>query len=115
MRAAAHAHPPTPSGKRTGGPADAPQAFRLYVSMTSPISVRAVANARSFLEAYLPGRHRLEVLNIAEHLDAARADQVVASPTLIRTAPLPLRRFIGDLSDVERLRGLLGLATPARK
>lgn len=113
MKAAAHVHPSGPASKRAGAPAEAPQAYRLYVSATSPISTRAIANARRFLDAYLPGRHRLEVLNIAEHVEAARADQVVASPTLIRTAPLPPRRFIGDLSNVDRLCALLGLARPA--
>jgi circadian clock protein KaiB len=97
----------------SGSPTETAQTYRLYVSATSPISTRAIANARRFLDAHLPGRHQLEVLNIAEHLEAARADQVVASPTLIRTAPLPARRFIGDLSDIDRLRVALGLATPA--
>ena len=112
MKAAGHAHPFDPAGKRTSAPAEAPQAYRLYVSATSPISTRAIANTRRFLDAHLPGRHRLEVLNIAEHLERARADQVVASPTLIRIAPLPPRRFIGDLSNIDRLRVSLGLAIP---
>ena len=90
-------------------PSDA-QSFRLYISATSPISSRAVVNVRRFLDETLPGRHRLAVLNIADHVKDARADQVVASPTLLRVSPLPVRRFIGDMSDVERLRALLGLS-----
>lgn len=92
---------------------DDAQSFRLYVSSASPISSRAVVNARRFLERFLPGRHSLVVLNIAENIADARADQIVASPTLIRTAPLPMRRFIGDMSDVDRLRASLGLAVPS--
>ncbi|HEY4067334.1 MAG TPA: circadian clock KaiB family protein [Burkholderiaceae bacterium] len=90
-------------------PADGQQ-YRLYVTAGSPISSRAVVNARRFFEAQLPGRHRLSVLDIAEHIALARADQVVASPTLIRLLPLPQRRFIGDMSDTGRLIASLGLA-----
>ncbi|MEJ8823675.1 circadian clock KaiB family protein [Variovorax humicola] len=85
------------------------QTFRLYVSGMSPISLRAISNARRFLEEALPGRHRLSVMNIVEHVQTACADQVVASPTLLRVSPLPQRRFIGDLSDTARLRRSLGL------
>jgi circadian clock protein KaiB len=90
-------------------PAEA-QSYRLYISSASPISSRAIVNARRFFEASMPGRYRLAILNIADHVKAARRDQIVASPTLIRIAPLPQRRFIGDLSDAEQLRRLLGIA-----
>ena len=68
-----------------------------------------MVNARRFFESHLPGAHRLEVLDIAQHVEAARADQIIASPTLVRLTPLPQRRLIGDLSDTERLRATLGL------
>lgn len=83
--------------------------YRLYVSMASPISLRAIANARRILQEAYPGTHQLTVLNIAENVDAARADQIIVSPTLLRLAPLPQRRFIGDLSDLGRLRKAFGL------
>jgi circadian clock protein KaiB len=86
------------------------QTFRLYVISASPASSRAMVNARRFFEQYLPGAHRLDVLDIAENVEAARADQIIASPTLVRLTPLPRRRLIGDLSDTERLRVTLGLA-----
>lgn len=78
--------------------------LRLYVTGATPASARAVVNARRFCETHLTGRYRLEVLDIGEHVEQAAADQIIAAPTLIRLAPLPLRRFIGDLSDDERLR-----------
>ncbi len=86
------------------------QHYRLYVTAGSPISSRAVVNARQFFETHLPGAHRLSVLDIAQHVAQARADQVIASPTLIRLLPLPQRRFIGDMSDTTRLIASLGLA-----
>lgn len=91
--------------------ADDGQEFRLYVSAASPISSRAIVNARRFLDRHLLGRHVLTVLDIADHVAQARADQVVASPTLIRLSPLPQRRFIGDMSDTRRLAVSLGLET----
>jgi len=84
--------------------------YRLYVTAGSPVSSRAVVNARRFFEARLPGTHRLAVLDIAAHVEQARLDQIVASPTLIRLSPLPRRRFIGDMSDTARLSASLGLA-----
>jgi circadian clock protein KaiB len=81
--------------------------LRLYVTGATPASARAVVNARRFCETHLAGRYRLEVLDIGEHVAQATEDQIVAAPTLIRLAPLPLRRFIGDLSDDERLRRTL--------
>ena len=91
------------------------QLYRLYVSSASPVSSRAVVNARRFFERHLPGQHRLHVLDIATHVASARDDQIVASPTLIRMSPLPRRRFIGDMSDTVRLRESLGLTTPVEE
>jgi len=86
-----------------------PFVFRLYVSGATPASARAVVNARRIFETHLPGRYHLEIFEIGEHVHQAAADQVVAAPTLVKLAPLPLRRFIGDLSNVERLLAALHL------
>jgi circadian clock protein KaiB len=83
--------------------------LRLYVSSAAPSSSRAVVNTRRFCEAHLDGRYELEILNISENVEQAARDQVVAAPTLLRLKPLPLRRFIGDMSNPERLLDGLGL------
>jgi circadian clock protein KaiB len=85
------------------------QVFRLYVTPASPISARAIVNARRFMESRLPGAHRLEVLDISANVPQAIADEIIASPTLVRVTPAPSRRFIGDLTDVSRLEAVLGL------
>ncbi|MBF5005868.1 circadian clock KaiB family protein [Diaphorobacter caeni] len=87
--------------------------FRLYVSAVSPLSARAIVNARQFLNAHLPGAYELNVLDIATHVADAKRDQVIASPTLVRYAPLPSRRVVGDLSDVARMRDWFCLQPPA--
>jgi circadian clock protein KaiB len=69
--------------------------------------MRAIANIKGICENYLKGRYQLEVIDIYENPSLGKGEQIIASPTLIKKLPLPLRRFIGDLSNTERI--LLGL------
>jgi circadian clock protein KaiB len=89
--------------------------LRLYVTMGTPTSSRAIANIRRLCEQQLePGRYRLDVFNIADHIERATADEIIASPTLVRVSPLPRRRFIGDLSNSQTISSMLGaLAVPS--
>lgn len=81
--------------------------LRLFVTGATPRSTRAIANLREVLERELPGRYDLEIIDIYQHPEAASTYQVLAAPTLVKLLPEPVRRIIGDLSDVERvLRGL---------
>jgi circadian clock protein KaiB len=77
--------------------------LRLWVSAAAPLSARAVVNTRAFCEKHLPGRYELEILSIADHVERAARDEVIAAPTLLRVWPLPVRRFIGDMSNPDRL------------
>ncbi len=94
--------------------------LRLYVTGSTPRSARATSNVRRICEEHLEGRYDLEVFDISQHPALAQGEQIVAAPTLIKKAPLPLRRFIGDMSETERiLRGLdlreaLEKTSPAR-
>ena len=83
--------------------------LRLWVSSAAPLSARAVVNTRAFCETHLPGRYELEILSIADNVERASSDQVIAAPTLMRVWPLPVRRFIGDMSNSARLLDGLGL------
>ncbi len=87
--------------------------FRLYVSGATHSSLRAVVNSRKLFERYLKGRYKLEILNIAECVSMAREDQIVATPTLVKLRPQPLRRYIGDISRVEQLLRSLNLESTA--
>ena len=84
--------------------------LRLYVTDATPKSARAIANTRRILEEHLPGEYSLEILNIAEHVAQATQGQIICAPTLLRLAPPPARRIIGDMSDVARV--LKGLDVP---
>ena len=89
--------------------------LRLYVAGQSPRSLQAFANLKQLCEEHLAGRYEIEVVDLVEHPSLARADDILAIPTLVRLLPAPLRKIIGDLSDVERV--LVGLrlgAEPAR-
>jgi circadian clock protein KaiB len=81
--------------------------LRLFVSGTTPRSVRAIQNIRAICEEKLQGRYDLEVVDIYQHPERARPEQVVVTPTLVKSLPAPVRRLIGDLSNEERV--LVGL------
>jgi circadian clock protein KaiB len=87
----------------SAAPADVACVLRLYISAAAPLSARAIVNARLFLEKHLSGRYELHILSIAEHVQQAIEDQVIAAPTLLKIWPPPARRFIGDLSDTSSL------------
>jgi circadian clock protein KaiB len=86
-----------------------PQVYsmRLFVTGVTPRSTRAIANLRRLCEEHLPGRYKLEVVDVYQQPRLAREGQIIAAPTLIKQFPLPLRKFIGDMSNTRSL--LLGL------
>lgn len=77
--------------------------FRLYVSGVTNRSTKAITNLKTICDAHLAGRYELEVIDIYKQPDKAYTEQIVAAPTLVKQLPAPLRRFIGDLSDTQRL------------
>ena len=88
-------------------PAAPPYVLRLYITGSTPRSVRAIENMRRICEEHLAGRYDLEVIDIYQRPEAAREFQLIAAPTLVRLLPEPLRRIIGDLSDRDKvLHGL---------
>ena len=86
--------------------------LRLFVTGTTARSQRAIANMRKICEENLAGRFDLEVIDVYQNPEATRDLQVLATPTLVKVLPEPLRRIIGDLSDRERVLAGLNL-TPA--
>jgi circadian clock protein KaiB len=77
--------------------------LRLYVAGTTPRSMQAILDARAFCESHLADSYQLEVIDIYQQPALARDEQIVAVPTLVRSLPPPLRRLVGDLSDVDRV------------
>ena len=87
--------------------------LRLYVTGTTPASTRAIEKVKSVCEEHLRGRYELEVIDIYQMPALAKDHQIIATPTLIKILPSPLRRFIGDLSKVEKI--LFGLDLREKK
>ena len=81
--------------------------LRLYVAGQTPKSITAFDNLKRLCDEHLPGRYRIEVIDLLKTPKLARDDQILAIPTLVRKLPAPVRKIIGDLSDTERT--LVGL------
>ena len=81
--------------------------LRLYITGLTPRSIEALENIKRILETHLKGRYELEVRDIRKHPERAAEAQLVAAPTMVKELPEPLRKFVGDMSDEERI--LLGL------
>jgi circadian clock protein KaiB len=81
--------------------------LRLYIAGTTPRSTRAVMNIKEICENALASRYNLEVIDIYQQPSLAKECQIIAAPTLIKELPLPLRKFIGDMSNTEKI--LVGL------
>jgi circadian clock protein KaiB len=83
--------------------------LRLYVTGSTPRSAAAILNIMEFCKTHLPERYDLQIIDIFQNPAIAKAEQIVATPTLIKKAPQPVRMLVGDLSDTNRVRAGLGL------
>jgi len=76
--------------------------LRLYVTGMTPKSTQAIENVEKLCKEHLAGRYELMVIDIYQQPKLAQGEQIMATPTLIKKLPLPLRKLIGDMSDTER-------------
>ena len=81
--------------------------LRLYVTGSTGRSLRAVQNLKKLCEEHLPNEYDLEVIDIYRDPEAAREAQIIAAPTLVKKLPHPIRKFVGDLSNTQKI--LVGL------
>jgi circadian clock protein KaiB len=86
--------------------------LKLYVAGMTPNSRSAIANLKRICEEHLEGRYELEVIDIYQDPVLASGEQIIAAPTLIKQLPPPMRRFIGDMSETEKV--LVGLDVKRR-
>ncbi|EDX76711.1 hypothetical protein MC7420_1714 [Coleofasciculus chthonoplastes PCC 7420] len=77
--------------------------LHLYISGTTLKSIRAIEMIKHICEDYLPERYTLEVIDIYQQPELVKQAQIFATPTLIKTLPLPLQRIIGDMSQTEKI------------
>jgi circadian clock protein KaiB len=87
--------------------------LRLYVAGINPRSSEAIRSITTICEEHLKGHYELEIIDIYQQPTLAKGEQIIAAPTLIKKLPAPLRRFIGNLADKERI--LVGLDLRPKK
>ena len=87
--------------------------LRLYVAGMTPKSTLAITNIKKICEDHLAGRYSLEVIDLYKRPALADGEQIIAAPTLLKKLPLPLRRFIGDMSNTEKI--IVGLDLRPKK
>lgn len=82
----------------------------LFITGSTPRSARAIENLQKICDENLHGRYDLEIIDVYENPEATRDLQIIATPTLVKILPEPLRRIIGDLSDKDRVLTGLNLS-----
>ncbi|MEM1398330.1 MAG: circadian clock protein KaiB [Pseudomonadota bacterium] len=88
-------------------PPTEPAVLKLYVTGKTPRSERAIATLRQICEEQLGNQFDLQIIDVLENPQLAEDEKILATPTVIKALPPPIRRIIGDLSDSEKV--LLGL------
>jgi circadian clock protein KaiB len=79
----------------------------LFVTGTTPRSLRAISNVRDFCSRELADDYELEIVDLYEAPERAQPANVIVAPTLIRHQPRPLKLLVGDMSETARLRALI--------
>jgi len=82
----------------------------LYVTGASPNSLRAIANTRELCEEHFNDNYELEIIDVHQQPSVARQENIIALPLLIKKHPLPEKRLIGDMSDMERILKSIGVS-----
>ena len=83
--------------------------LQLYITGLTPRSERAIANLRRICEERLGGQYEMVIIDVLERPQLAEDERILVTPTLIKPLPLPPRRVIGDLSNMEQVISELDL------
>jgi circadian clock protein KaiB len=93
----------TAGKKNSGNGRTAIIELKLYVAGQTPKSLAALSNLNKICKEHLQGQYKLQVIDLVKKPQLAKGDQILAIPTLVRKLPMPIRKIIGDLSDVEKV------------
>src|ERR1700749_515508 len=107
-KASAKSKPKKTASKKASANGDVAMVeLRLYVAGQTPKSLAALANLKKICDEHLTGHYKLHVIDLVKTPQLAQGDQILAIPTLVRKLPIPMRKIIGGLSDLEKV--LVGL------
>jgi circadian clock protein KaiB len=81
--------------------------LRLYVMDETPKSKTAFENLKRLCESYLKGHYHIKVIDLVKQPQLAKGDQILATPTVVRMLPTPIRTVVGTLTDIDNV--LVGL------
>jgi circadian clock protein KaiB len=84
----------------------------LFVTGMSVGSIKAIANIKEICDKYLPGRYALEIIDIHKYPESMYENDIIASPTLIKRSPGPMKKLLGDLSNRSRVLNVLSIREP---
>ncbi|MBN1924884.1 MAG: hypothetical protein JW798_03535 [Prolixibacteraceae bacterium] len=77
--------------------------LKLFVTGINARSEKAIKNLKEICNSAFPNEYELIVIDVLESPEIAEEEKILATPTLVKTLPLPIRRLIGDLSDKEKV------------
>lgn len=93
--------------KRETEPVPAEWTLRLYIAGMTPKALAALSNLKTICDTHLQGKYSIEVIDLIENPQLGEGDQILATPTLVRALPTPIKKIIGNLANVDRV--LVGL------
>lgn len=99
------------AGKRGDGSAHKAYVLKLYITGQSSLSSSSVRNLLRCCQEHLQGRYDVQVIDICQQPELAREAQIIATPTLVKTHPSPVRKFIGNLANQQQILAGLGYST----
>jgi circadian clock protein KaiB len=99
-------------GETEGSGNEETYVMTLYITGMSIGSIKAIENIKSICEQFLKGRYDLNIIDVHKFPNSMFENNIIASPTLIKTSPAPIKKLIGDLSDREKVLRTLSINQP---
>lgn len=104
---------PTVEPRDQGGSDGEPWHVRLYIAGWTPASLAALRSVQALEQEYFPAGSKVEVINIRERPEEGVRDNILAIPTVVKVRPTPVRRIVGNLSNIPKTLKVLGLSAAA--
>jgi circadian clock protein KaiB len=101
---------PASEPRDQGNSLNEPWHLKLYIAGWTPSSIAALRNVKILEQEYLPPGSKVEVIDLLENPEAAVTEHVLAIPTVVKARPNPVRRLVGNLSDLTKALRILGVS-----